>query len=142
MNPCRLIYRSIAEAKVLNSDSLAYLENQSANNNRRYGICGLLIVSDGRFLQVLEGIPKFVNRIYSKIIQDDRHHDVELIDYKDIIKPEFIDWSMKVVDLDDLDSNTRDLLEKKYPIKDGSFQIQGSSFLMTSLLIDVRHAFQ
>ena len=140
MKPCRLIYRSIANKNTLEPRSLAELENQAANTNRKLGICGLLVISHGRFLQVLEGTPKFVNLIYSKIVQDIRHHDVELISYEGIIKPEFIDWSMKVLSLDDLEPKIRELLKRKYPTTDNQFNFLDDSFLMTSLLMDIKHA--
>lgn len=50
MHPCRLIYRSIANVTVLNNGSLRELENQCANANRRIGVCGLLALSNGRFI--------------------------------------------------------------------------------------------
>tara|TARA_R110002096_G_scaffold44469_5_gene119519 strand:+ start:670 stop:1107 length:438 start_codon:yes stop_codon:yes gene_type:complete len=140
MTPCRLIYRSIANPSTLDEKSLVNLENQSANHNRRLGICGLLLLSGDRFLQVLEGTSKFVNQVYGKIIQDVRHHDVNLLSYEEIVKPEFIEWDMKLVDLGTLDAQVQKLFREKYPVNNNLFLFNDDAFLMTSLLVDMRHA--
>lgn len=139
MKPCRLIYRSVLNTDMLQSRPLSQLENQASNSNRRLGVCGILAISQGRILQVLEGTPKFVNQVYSKIVQDKRHHGVELIGYEGIVKPEFIDWSMKIINLDEVEPHLRELLISKYPVTDNQFHFQDDAFLMTSLLIDIKH---
>ena len=140
MTPCRLIYRSIADPNLLDERSLADLENQAANNNRRLGICGLLLLSGDRFLQVLEGTSKFVNQTYCKLIQDKRHHDVNLISYEGIVKPEFIEWDMKLVNLESLNTQVQKLFYEKYPVANNIFLFNDDAFLMTALLVDMRYA--
>ena len=140
MTPCRLMYRSIADSNALDEKSLASLENQAANNNRRLGICGLLLLSGDRFLQILEGPAKFVNQVYCKIVQDKRHHDINLISYEGIVKPEFIEWDMKLIDLGSLDTQVQKLFCEKYPVADNQFLFNDDAFLMTALLVDMRHA--
>ena len=140
MNPCRLIYRSIANPNSLDEKSLANLENQAANNNRRLGICGLLLLSGDRFLQVLEGTPKFVNQVYGKVIQDKRHHDINLISYEGIVKPEFIEWEMKLVNLGSLDTQLQKLFREKYPANNDLFLFNDDPLLMSALLVDMRYA--
>ncbi len=139
MKTCRLIYRSIAESEILDEDSLARLANLAANNNRRFNICGILVLSNGRFLQVIEGQSKFINRLYANIVQDERHHDVELISYEEVSKPEFIDWNMKLFSLDEIDEHVRELLVNKYPVVDNKIQFIDDAVLMTSLLLDIKH---
>ena len=142
MHPCQLIYRSIAHASVLNNDALRELENQAKNNNRRLGVSGLLALSNGRFLQLLEGTPKFVNEIFLKIVRDKRHHGIELISFASIAKTAFIDWDMKIINLDDIEDNVRNLLIKKYPTKNNAFQFTDDAFLMSSLLMDLKHIYE
>lgn len=139
MAPSRLIYRSIIDSNSLNERSLANLENQAAINNRRFGICGLLLLSGDRFLQVLEGTSKFVNQVYCKVIQDKRHHDINLISYEGIVKPEFIEWDMKLVNLESFDKQVQKLFFEKYPIVNNLFKFNDDAFLMTALLVDMRH---
>ena len=142
MHPCQLIYRSIAHVSVLNSGSLRELENQAKNNNRRLGVSGLLTLSNGRFLQLLEGTPKFVNEIFFKIARDKRHHTIELISFVSIAKTAFIDWDMKIINLDDIEDNVRNLLVKKYPTNNNTFQFTDDAFLMSSLLMDLKYTFE
>lgn len=139
MKPCRLIYRSIATPEVLNPDSLSRLANRAASVNRQLGICGILAVADGRFLQVLEGQSKFVNKVYAKIIKDKQHHDVELINFESIVSTEFHDWSMELFELDDIEEHVREHLLKKYPVVDNKIQFIDDAVLMTSLLVDIKH---
>ncbi|MDH3608839.1 MAG: BLUF domain-containing protein [Gammaproteobacteria bacterium] len=139
MGPCRLNYRSVAKPEVLNTDALSKLANRAASNNRQLGVCGVLIVSDGRFLQVLESQSKFVNNIYAKIIKDKRHHDIELISFESVVKTEFHDWDMKLFKLDDIEEHVRELLINKYPVVDNKIQFIDDAVLMTSLLLDMKH---
>jgi len=139
MKPCRLLYRSIAQPKTLTEESLSRLSNRAASVNRQLGICGILAVSDGRFLQVIEGVPKFINKVYAKIIQDKRHHDVELISYEGIVQTEFQDWDMKLFQLDALEKPIKDLFNSKYPVVDNKIQFIDDAVLMTSLLMDIKH---
>lgn len=140
MKPCRLIYRSIVtHPESLDSTSLTRLSNRAASNNRQLGLCGILLVSDGRFLQVLEGQSKFVNKIYAKIIKDKLHHDVELVSFEGVVKTEFNDWNMKLFNLDNVEEPVRELFVKKYPVVDGKIQFVDDAVLMTSLLLDMKH---
>lgn len=139
MKPCRLIYRSVAQPEVLDSQSLSTLSYRAASNNRQLGLCGMLAVSDGRFLQVIEGVSKFVNKVYAKIVQDERHKDVELISFESVVKTEFHDWDMKMFKLDNVEEHVRELLIKKYPVVDNKIQFVDDAVLMTSLLIDLKH---
>ena len=139
MKSCRLIYRSVAKPLILNDSSLSKLNNRAANFNRRFGVCGILLLSENRFLQVLEGSTKFVNTIYSKIIKDKQHYDIELISFESIVKAEFQDWSMKLFKLEEVEQSVRELLIKKYPVVEGKIQFVDDPVLMTSLLLDVKH---
>lgn len=139
MKPCRLIYRSVARPGVHNAESLAKLSNRAASNNRQLNVTGILLVSDGRFLQVLEGQTKFVNRIYAKIIKDKQHHDIELISFESVVKTEFHNWDMKLFELEEIEEHVREHLIKKYPVVDNKIQFIDDAMLMTSLLIDVKH---
>lgn len=139
MTPCRLIYRSIAGKEILQPEQLSSLANNAVNNNRRLGLHGILIVSGNRFLQLLEGPSKNINELYCKIVQDPRHHQVELISFDNLVRAEFIDWSMKLLELDKIDAGVKSLLNKKYPMNDDIFQFPNETFLMTSFLVDMKH---
>jgi len=138
MENCRLIYRSTCSATFLANEELRALVNQSAENNRRHDINGLLLLSGSRFLQVLEGPSAAVNRLFGRIIQDSRHHDVELISFEQIGPAYFNDWNMYLVDLFDLPKHPRELLMSKYDSSNGAVQVPDRLHEVYALLLDAR----
>ncbi len=62
--------RSISEAEI------ETLLNQSLVSNKKNNIAGILLYSDGNFLQVLEGEKEKVTQLYENIQADERHHSV------------------------------------------------------------------
>ncbi|MEO1614726.1 MAG: BLUF domain-containing protein [Planctomycetota bacterium] len=77
----------------------SYLEilRKSRLNNRRNGLTGMLAFGDGCFLQILEGDRRTVWRTFSKISNDPRHRDIELIDFSAATERLFGEWSMQSV---------------------------------------------
>ena len=138
MKRCRLIYKSVAYPESLKKEEISKLLEQCKQNNTRYGIYGLLVLSGDRFLQVLEGPPKFVNLVFQKIVGDKRHFDVELISYEDIGTNYFYNWNMRLIDLEKLPEPTREIYLKKYPHKDGTIIYSDNLLLVYSLLLDAR----
>jgi hypothetical protein len=94
----RLLYASRAVPAV-DSDELHTILRQSKGNNPKHGITGVLCLSEGIFLQVLEGGRSAVNRLYNRIAADPRHTDVELLRYEEIGERRFAGWSMGQVNL-------------------------------------------
>ncbi|MDX1628384.1 MAG: BLUF domain-containing protein [Fulvivirga sp.] len=88
-----LVYTSHAKKPMPEKD-LEQLLFQSQRNNSRKDITGLLLYSDGKFTQVLEGEEQDVLGIFEKIKADDRHHKVNVLIEGDIEKRNFGDWSM------------------------------------------------
>ena len=138
MTPCRLIYRSLADNNYLQLSQIGSLANQAARNNRRLGLCGILVHSNGRFLQLIEGTSKFVNETFCKIVKDPRHYQIELISFENIVQPEFNDWSMKLLDIEDIEPSVKKFLFSKYPNHNGEFNFIDDHVLMTSLLMDLK----
>ena len=71
--------------------------------NQLHGIGGVLCQGQGLYLQVLEGERSAINRLYSRIIRDPRHKDVELLQLEEISERRFAKWSMAFVNLSDCD---------------------------------------
>lgn len=72
--------------------------------NKAAGITGVLCQGQGFFLQWLEGQRSAVNQLYSRILVDKRHQDVEILHFSEIAKRGYPDWSMAHVNLSDADS--------------------------------------
>lgn len=138
MPACRLVYKSDTSWDLLSNEILRDLAIKAEANNRSQSITGLLLLSGETFLQVLEGPSDAVNSLYGKIQKDDRHHAITLISYEQIASRSFEDWSMRVVDLDDLPMPSREILWSKYDADDGSLIIPEDSLKALALLFDAR----
>jgi hypothetical protein len=138
MKSCRLIYRSVARPDLLENDGLQDLLEECVEHNARLGIKGLLVVSGGQILQVLEGPPNFVNEVFRNIIVDERHQDVELVTYEGQGGSHFYDWSMRLVELDQLEPAVKDLMRRKYPHDGDSIRFPDDLIHIYSLLLDAQ----
>jgi len=94
----RLMYASRAVGTIGQDDLTAILKRSKADNPP-LGITGVLCLSGGIFLQVLEGGRLAVNRLYNRIVADPRHTDVVLLTYEEIDERRFAGWSMGLVNL-------------------------------------------
>jgi hypothetical protein len=96
----RLLYASRAVDSI-DSEMLDEIVQESREHNPEHGITGMLCsyVDGNSFLQVLEGGREEVNRLYNKIVCDERHTDVVLLDYEEISERRFANWRMGRIDL-------------------------------------------
>ena len=67
----------------------------SRSNNPKNSITGNLIYHSDLFLQILEGPPKAINDLYSKILSDSRHGDIVKLRDSEFHKRLFSSWAMK-----------------------------------------------
>lgn len=101
MSLVRLIYASRFVSGVGPNDIQDIL-SVSRTNNEEKGITGVLCYDPNFFLQCLEGERSDVNKLYAHIVRDQRHKDVDLIEYSDIEEPLFKNWSMAYVRIDEI----------------------------------------
>lgn len=90
----RIVYCSRAARPDLALAALAEILAVSDRNNRRDGLTGVLLISQGRFFQVLEGAAQDLDRTMNRIRLDPRHHDVELVSRHPIKSRRFGQWAM------------------------------------------------
>ncbi|MBN1667509.1 MAG: diguanylate phosphodiesterase [Anaerolineales bacterium] len=88
-----LIYCSAARY-LLNQQELADLLCVGRRNNAKVDITGMLLYSQGSFFQVLEGDEQSVERLFSTIQQDPRHHSITVIVREPIASRSFSNWCM------------------------------------------------
>jgi hypothetical protein len=89
----RLLYISNASATVTDEqvqDILVW----ARKNNPPNGITGVLIHGGGLFMQVLEGPEENVLRQYVKILDDQRHSDIQILHISPAYSRIFEQWSM------------------------------------------------
>lgn len=89
----QLTYQSKAVSSLDESDLSAILEI-AIKNNLTHDITGCLVYYNGNFVQILEGTKKDVYFIYNKIIEDKRHHFIELLWECKSEQRFFKDWNM------------------------------------------------
>ncbi len=99
MHLVRLLYVSTA-LEAFTSDSLEELGQAAARANLVRGVTGVLLYSDGSFLQVIEGRRLEIDALYRSITQDPRHACIERLLYEQDTRRVFPDWTMALHNLD------------------------------------------
>ena len=88
-----VVYHSAATPGFSSID-LSELLTQARAKNRAYGVTGMLLAENGRFLQALEGPEAAVRSLMDTIATDPRHQHVRVLSEEDIDARRFPDWSM------------------------------------------------
>lgn len=65
--------------------------------NPMCGVTGALLVTEGRFVQALEGEREAVQATFDRISRDPRHEDIEVLSSQFADRPRFTEWSMAFV---------------------------------------------
>jgi hypothetical protein len=97
-----LIYASVATQDYSEGELDKILES-AVRNNARLEVTGLLLYSNRRFLQVLEGNPNVLNELINRIKVDPRHEKVNILVRAPIKEREFPQWHMGFRRLTDSD---------------------------------------
>jgi hypothetical protein len=92
----RLIYAS-RSAGMLSPVEVKDIVRSSQRNNAKLGVTGALVLSNGIFLQCLEGDHLVVNSLYHRILLDARHREPAILAYGEIDHRLYGDWAMGLV---------------------------------------------
>ena len=92
----RLLYVSQSVGPITTTVTASVLEKSNANN-KKHNITGVLCQGSGLWLQVLEGERTQVNILYSRIMADRHHQNVQLLSIEEITTRRFGQWSMALV---------------------------------------------
>jgi hypothetical protein len=101
----RMVYAS-RTAGVLGPGDLKDIVRSSVRHNAPLGITGALLLSNGIFLQCLEGDHRPVNALYHRILLDRRHRDPAILAYSEIDVRLFAGWNMGLVPTTDANRQT------------------------------------
>lgn len=93
MSLSNLIYLSTASPG-LTSEEIGAILDTSRLRNRERAITGMLLLSRGNFMQVLEGEADALDETMRRILEDKRHHDVIVLEKEPILSRSFAEWSM------------------------------------------------
>lgn len=94
-----LVYISSATKLFTEAELLELLEKARANNQRD-GITGMLLYSNGNFIQVIEGDEAAVLSLHKRILADPRHTRIMTLLQRPLTKRMFAEWSMGFRNLD------------------------------------------
>jgi len=110
----RLIY--VSKHDGIATETLDRVLQASRSNNVRDGITGALVIGEQNFLQLLEGGRAAVADCFMRIMQDTRHHDIQIICAGDAETRLFFDWSMHRIET----SRMKQEILSRYEV-DGTF---------------------
>lgn len=96
MHLVRLVYTSTI-CNGFGSSDVESIILSARTKNAANDITGLLCFNSNIFLQCLEGSREKVNLLYQRILHDERHKNVIMLSYEEIIEREYSDWSMGYV---------------------------------------------
>jgi len=131
----RIIYISTATSE-LAGDELIDICCGREENNKKLGISGILVVSNKRFLQALEGPFNELNDLYHMIAKDPRHKDIRIISYECTCTRDFPEWTMKIFSPSD-HKGISDLIKAKYGLDRNTFHFPIEKNKAFALLLDV-----
>jgi hypothetical protein len=84
-------------ANILGLGDVKDILQSSLRNNAAAGVTGALCLTNGIFLQQLEGDRAAVNQLYHRIQKDSRHKDTQILDFSEIASRRFGTWSMGLI---------------------------------------------
>ena len=88
-----IVYVSTA-ARVLTLGELRHLQERAQVRNGREQVTGILLFSEGTFMQYLEGPAAGLARVYEFIKADPHHYGIVDLVREPIARREFSDWAM------------------------------------------------
>jgi hypothetical protein len=94
----RLLYVSKPVGPITTFVTSSILEVCSVNN-KKAEITGVLCQGSGIYMQVIEGRRSAINALYSRIISDKRHSQIELLSFEEVNQRRYGHWSMALVQL-------------------------------------------
>lgn len=98
----RLVYTS-ARSKSCDDAEIEKILEASRRNNKALGVTGMLVYTQDRFLQVLEGEHDKVMSLYHKIEKDRRHGGTNMRFCEEVSTRYFLDWDMASKKMDEAD---------------------------------------
>lgn len=68
---------------------------QAQENNARNGITGALVFNHNYFLQSIEGARPVINALLRKLVKDNRHYALQIVECCEVDERRWNQWSMK-----------------------------------------------
>jgi hypothetical protein len=90
----QLVYISRSVRSVDSAIGMSDILAEARPNNARDGITGCLTAIDGRFVQVIEGEPAKMDDLINRLLRDDRHTDLRVLERRSVQSRDFPQWDM------------------------------------------------
>ena len=122
---CQLVYLShitstgLASASTLNDIAEVAIERNQADN-----ITGILCYGNGYFFQCVEGSEQALTNLKNRLLVDDRHKDLKILDFSAIAERRFVGWSLRSITLERWMMN-EPKLKSFMPFKPHTWEVNG-----------------
>ncbi len=122
---CQLVYVShitstgLASASTLNDIAEVAIERNQADN-----ITGILCYGNGYFFQCVEGSEQALTDLKNRLLVDDRHKDLKILDFSTIAERRFAGWSLRSITLERWMIN-EPKLKSFIPFKPHTWEVNG-----------------
>lgn len=122
---CQLVYLSritstgLASASTLNDIAEVAIERNQADN-----ITGILCYGNGYFFQCVEGSEQALTNLKNRLLVDDRHKDLKILDFSAIAERRFAGWSLRSITLERWMIN-EPKLKSFIPFKPHTWEVNG-----------------
>lgn len=98
---CQLVYLShITSTGLSNSSTLNDIAEVAIKQNKIDNITGILCYGNGYFLQCVEGTEQALTNLKNRLLLDDRHKDLKILDFSAIAERRFSAWSLRSITLE------------------------------------------
>jgi hypothetical protein len=109
----QLVYVSRSVRSVNSAIGMSDILSEARPNNARDGITGCLTAIDGRFVQVIEGESDKLDDLINRLLRDERHTELRVLERRTIAERAFPHWDMLspvlvTAEIDDLRRLMRD----------------------------------
>lgn len=101
MNLYQFVYISrITSTGMSGSSTLNDITEVAIKNNKAKDITGILCYGNGYFFQCVEGSEQTLTNLKNSLLMDDRHKDLQILSFSQIISRRFSGWSLRSIVLE------------------------------------------
>ncbi|MDN5802373.1 MAG: BLUF domain-containing protein [Psychrobacter sp.] len=98
---CQLVYISrITSAGLASPSTLNDISEVAIEHNQADNITGILCYGNGYFLQCVEGSEQALTNLKNRLLLDDRHKELDILDFSEITARRFTSWSLRSIALE------------------------------------------
>ena len=98
---CQFVYLShITSTGLTNASTLNDIAEVANKLNKIDNITGILCYGNGYFFQYVEGTEQALTNLKNRLLLDDRHKDIKILDFSAIDERRFKGWSLRSITLE------------------------------------------